>query len=107
MIRESGSLKPNKARLSTGSSHASCGKAYGFRLLVYASGEGGLIETNAQEAGCSRWNACPASPDPPTGSLSSGARRRWLAETREAIRQSQQTIDETRELMPRLDLVIA
>ena len=29
-----------------------------------------------------------------------------VAEPREAIRQSQQTIDETRELMRRLDLVI-
>jgi hypothetical protein len=37
-----GCLKPNKAHLSTGSSRASWGKAYGFRLLVYASGEGGL-----------------------------------------------------------------
>jgi hypothetical protein len=87
-------MKANKAHLSTGSTHASWGKAYGFRLLVYA--RSGLFG-----------DGMPARHRPiPRRARYRPGTAEMVAETREAIRKSQQTIDETRELMRRLDLVI-
>ena len=95
--------------MSTGSSHASWGKAYGFQLLVYASGEGGLIEAfteRTRKKRVVRDGVLPGFARSPDGLTIARRTAEMVAEIREVIRQSQQTIDETRELMRRLDLVI-
>ena len=80
----------------------------GFRLLVYASGEGGLIEAFTERTRKKRVvrDGVPARLRPiPRRARYPRRTAETVAEPREAIRESQ-TIDETRELMRRLDLVI-
>jgi hypothetical protein len=81
----------------------------GFRLLVYASGEGGLIEAfteRTRKKRVVRVECLPGFARSPDGLAIARRTAEMVAEPREAIRESQQTIDETRELMRRLDLVI-
>jgi hypothetical protein len=68
----------------------------GFRLLVYASGEGGLIEAFTERTRKKRVvrDGMPARLRPiPDGLAIARRTAEMVAETREAIRQSQQTID--------------
>jgi hypothetical protein len=85
------------------------GQGLWLPALVYASGEGGLIEAFTERTRKKRvfeMECLPGFARSLDGLAIARRTAEMVAETREAIRQSQQTIDETRELMRRLDLVI-
>jgi hypothetical protein len=66
----------------------------------------GVHGTKRARSGLFEMECLPGFARSPDGLAIAGRTAEMVAETREAIRQSQQTIDETRELMRRLDLVI-